>query len=164
MTEILSPARALTPQETEIELDALAERYRNAAGIGVQLLNMVGGKAENLLDRLPEPVRAGLGSATEQALKLAMGAAVRSRRVVPDQKPGVNRVMSAAMGAAGGMGGLPGALVELQPQPHFYCASFRALQPRTVLTPRPRMSPLTVSGCLQQQVHWRMMMVLIWVF
>ena len=113
MTEILSPARVLTPQETDAELDALAERYRNAAGGGVQLLNMVGGKAENLLDQLPEPVKAGLGDATEQALKLAMGAAIRSRRVVPDQKPGVNRAMSAAMGAAGGMGGLPGALVEL---------------------------------------------------
>ncbi|WIY25896.1 EcsC family protein [Parasedimentitalea psychrophila] len=113
MSEILSPARGLSRQETEAELDILAERYRTAAGVGVQLLNLVGGQAENLLDRLPEGVRAGLGRATEQALRLAMGAAVRSRRVVPDQKPTVNRVMSAAMGAAGGMGGLPGALVEL---------------------------------------------------
>lgn len=113
MTEILSPVQGLSPQQTEAELDALAERYRNAAGPGVQLLNMVGGKAENLLDRLPAPVRAGLGGATEQALRLAMGAAIRSRRVVPDQAPRVNRMMSAAMGAAGGIGGLPGALVEL---------------------------------------------------
>jgi hypothetical protein len=113
LTEILSPARALTPQQTEAELDALADRYRNASGLGLQMLNLVGGKAEHLLDRLPEPVRAGLGSATEQALRLAMAAAVRSRRVVPDQKPAVNQLMSAAMGAAGGMGGLPGALVEL---------------------------------------------------
>jgi len=113
LTEILSPARVLDPQQTDAELDALALRYRNASGAGLQLLNLVGSKAENLLDRLPEPVRAGLGGATEQALRLAMGAAVRSRRVVPDQNPGVNRVMSAAMGAAGGLGGLPGALVEL---------------------------------------------------
>lgn len=113
LTEILSPAHAHTPQQTEVELDALADRYRNASGAGLQLLNMVGGKAESLLERLPEGVRAGLGNATEQGLRLAMEAAVRSRRVVPDQKPGVNRVMSAAMGAAGGLGGLPGALVEL---------------------------------------------------
>ncbi|WP_245231101.1 EcsC family protein [Parasedimentitalea huanghaiensis] len=113
MTEILSPVQRLSPQQTEAELDALAERYRNAAGTGLQLLNMVGGKAENLLDRLPDSVRSGLGSATEQALRLAMGAATRSRRAVPDQSPQANRMMSAAMGAAGGVGGLPGALVEL---------------------------------------------------
>jgi len=127
LTEILSPARGFTPQQTEAELDALAERYRSAAGIGVQLLNAVGGKAENLLDRLPEPVRAGLGAATEHALRLAMGAATRSRRAVPDQKPGMNRMMSAAMGAAGGLGGLPGALVELPATTAFLLRSIQGV-------------------------------------
>jgi hypothetical protein len=125
MTEILSPARQLAPEEVEAELDALARRYRMASGPGLKLLNMAGGQAENLLDRLPAPVRAGLGGATEQALMLAMKAATRSRRAVGDQKPGVNRAVSAAMGAAGGMGGLPGALVELPATTAFF---LRAIQ------------------------------------
>lgn len=113
MTEILTPARVLSAQDVEGELKALANRYKAASGPGLKLLNMAGGQAENLLDRLPAPVRDGLGSATEQALILAMQAAAKSRRSVPDQPPAVNRAVSAAMGAAGGLGGLPGALVEL---------------------------------------------------
>ena len=127
LTEILSPARGLSPEQTEAELDALAERYRNAAGIGVQLLNMVGGKAESLLDHLPEQVRNGLGGATEQALKLAMGAATKSRRAVLDKSARTNRMVSAAMGAAGGVGGLPGALVELPATTAFLLRSIQGV-------------------------------------
>ncbi|MGR3762100.1 EcsC family protein [Roseobacteraceae bacterium NS-SX3] len=113
MREILTPARDIDPKDIEAELDALAQRYRNAGGYGIELLNLLGSRAENLLDRLPGPVREGLGGATEQALHLAMRGASRSRRFVPDQSTGVNRAVSAAMGAAGGAAGLPGALVEL---------------------------------------------------
>lgn len=102
-----------TPVDLEAELDRIATRYRAAGGSGVQMLNLLGGKAENLLDRLPAPVRAGLGEATEQALQLAMSAAQGSRRAVPDQQPWVNTAVTTAMGAVGGFGGLPGALVEL---------------------------------------------------
>jgi len=103
----------ITPPDTEAELDRLAARYRAAAGLGVQLLNMVGGKAEQLLERLPAPVRDKLGEASESALKLAMRAAQISRATVPDQADWVNTATSTAMGAAGGFGGLPTALVEL---------------------------------------------------
>jgi EcsC protein family len=103
----------VTPPDTEAELDRLAARYRAAGGLGVQLLTMVGGKAEQLLERLPGPVRDKLEEATGRALKLAMRAAHASRDAVPDQADWVNTATSTAMGAAGGFGGLPSALVEL---------------------------------------------------
>ncbi len=102
-----------TPPDTEAELDRLAARYRAAGGLGVQLLSMAGGRAETLLERLPAAVRERLGAATESALQLAMKAALASRGALPDQADWVNRAMSTAMGAAGGFGGLPSALVEL---------------------------------------------------
>lgn len=103
----------LTPLDTEAELTQLAERYRAAGGIGVKLLNMLGGSAENLLDRLPPNVNKGLESAVDQALRVAMRTAHKSRKTLPDQSDRVNRVVTTAMGAVGGLGGLPSALVEL---------------------------------------------------
>jgi EcsC protein family len=103
----------LSPADTEAELDRLAARYAAAGGLGVQLLTLVGGKAEKLLERLPDPVRVKLEEVTEKALQLAMRGAQSSRRAVPDQADWVNTAMSTAMGAAGGFGGLPSALVEL---------------------------------------------------
>nr|WP_321251549.1 EcsC family protein [uncultured Ruegeria sp.] len=99
--------------DADAELDRLAAHYRSAGGAGVKLLNALGGSAESLLDQLPEPVRLGLTGATEQALWIAMHAAEGSRRAIPDQQPWVNTVVSTAMGAAGGMGGLSTALMEL---------------------------------------------------
>ena len=99
--------------DVEAELDALAARYRGAGRYGIDLLNLIGGQAESLLDRLPRPVRARLEQATEAALEHAVGAAHRSRSLVPDQKSWLNSAVSAAMGADGGMGGLPTALAEL---------------------------------------------------
>ena len=99
--------------DVEAELDRLAAQYRAASGIGVKALNLLGGKAESLLDRLPAPVRDNLNGATQRALTLAMQAAQTSRTAVPDQKPWVNTAVTTAMGAAGGFGGLPSALVEL---------------------------------------------------
>lgn len=101
------------PVDAEAELDRLAARYRAAGGAGIELLNLLGGRAETLLDRLPGPVRAQLDGATETALRLAVQGAQASRRAVPDQAPWVNTALSTAMGAAGGFGGLPSALVEL---------------------------------------------------
>ncbi|WP_333683593.1 EcsC family protein [Pontibaca methylaminivorans] len=101
------------PVDIEAELDLLAARYRGASGIGLQLLNLLGSKAEGLLERLPEPVHAQLDRATEQALRLAMHTADRSRQRLPDQRPWVNTAVTTAFGAAGGFGGFPAALVEL---------------------------------------------------
>ncbi|MFY9210567.1 MAG: EcsC family protein [Aestuariivita sp.] len=101
------------PLDVDKEMRAIAARYRAAAGPGIQVLNLLGGQAENLLDRLPDPVRARLDVATQSALVIAMDAAESSRRAVPDQAGWLNTVVATAMGAAGGFGGLPTALVEL---------------------------------------------------
>ncbi|APE44170.1 protein EcsC [Sulfitobacter alexandrii] len=99
--------------DVEAELDRLAKRYRAANGLGMNVLNLIGGSAENLLDRLPRTMRANLERATIGALQQAMRAAHSSRGMVPDQKGWLNQAVSAAMGAAGGAGGLPTALAEL---------------------------------------------------
>lgn len=103
----------VAPVDAEAELEALAARYRAAGGTGIRLLNALGGQAEGLLDRLPHQVRTGLTEATERALVLAMRAAQGSRLAVPGQSGRTNMIWTTAMGAAGGMGGLPSALVEL---------------------------------------------------
>lgn len=103
----------VAPVDAEAELDRIAAHYRAAGGVGIRLLNMLGGQAEGLLDRLPPEVRRGLDGATETALQIAMQTAQGSRHAVPDQKPWVNTAVTTAMGAAGGFGGLPAALVEL---------------------------------------------------
>ncbi|MDG1470125.1 MAG: EcsC family protein [Ascidiaceihabitans sp.] len=99
--------------DVDAELDAVAARYKNAGGIGIDLLNSLGLQADGLLQRLPKPAREGLQDATEAALKQAMKAAHKSRDMVPDQASWLNAAVSAAMGAAGGFGGLPTALAEL---------------------------------------------------
>lgn len=97
----------------EAEIAALARRYRAANSVGMQVLNLIGGQAENLLERLPDRIKDQLESATARALEVAMRAAQGSRGVVPDQKGWLNTALATAMGAAGGMGGLPSALAEL---------------------------------------------------
>lgn len=99
--------------DIEVELDALARRYKKAGGLGISVLNLVGGSAENLIDRLPKPVRGSLEAATIAALHQAMTLAHSSRSMVPDQKSWLNQAVTTAMGAAGGAGGLPTALAEL---------------------------------------------------
>jgi hypothetical protein len=95
------------------ELSALAQRHRRASGVGLQVLNFVGGQAENLLERLPDRVKDGLEDATTRALAIAMRAAIQSRGMVPDQKGWLNTALTTGMGAMGGAGGLPTALAEL---------------------------------------------------
>jgi hypothetical protein len=102
-----------TSVDVEARLDEIARHYRNAGGVGINVLNMIGGRAESLLDRLPDLVRRNLEQATVKALNHALRAAHSSRSVLPDQKTWLNQAVSAAMGAAGGAGGLPTALAEL---------------------------------------------------
>lgn len=109
--EILDNPPALL--DVDAELDALAKRYRGASGAGIQLLNLIGGQTETLLQKLPENVRSRLAVQTEAALRVALKAAQGSRRAVPDQPGWLNTAVTTAMGAAGGMGGLPTALAEL---------------------------------------------------
>ena len=102
----------LTP-DVEAELDRLARRHRAARGLGMQVLDLIGGQVENLLERLPDRVKTRLEGATTEALKVALSAAGRSRGVVPDSSAWFTRALTTAMGAAGGAGGLPTALAEL---------------------------------------------------
>jgi hypothetical protein len=95
------------------ELDALAARHEKAGGIGMTVLGLVGGKAEALLDKLPVAVREQLDGVTQSALEGAFAAASKSRGVVADRADWLNTALTTAMGAAGGFGGLPGALAEL---------------------------------------------------
>ncbi|MDW3183750.1 EcsC family protein [Roseobacter sp.] len=103
----------IVPVDVDTQLDALARRYKRASGGAVDLLNIIGGRAEGLLDRLPNAAQSGLQEATRRALEQAMKVAHSSRDVVPDQKGWLNTVVGTAMGAAGGVGGLPTALAEL---------------------------------------------------
>ncbi|WP_425045970.1 EcsC family protein [Primorskyibacter sp. S87] len=109
----MSDALTLSAEEVEAELDKLAIRYRAAGGVGIHMLNLLGGTAEGLIEKLPLQVRSGLADATERALETAMRTAQGSRRVVKDQPAWVNTAVTTAMGAAGGFGGLPTSLAEL---------------------------------------------------
>lgn len=99
--------------DVDAELERLAQIYREAGGVGINVLNLIGGQAESLLDRLPNSVRQQLESATIRALDHAMTAAHKSRDSVPDQAAWLNSAVSMGLGAAGGAGGLPTALAEL---------------------------------------------------
>jgi len=103
----------LIPASLEQDIDVIARRYRKAGGMGIQVLNLVGGHAENLMERLPDPVKDHLEEATLKALRVASAAATRSRGIVADQSTWLNTATATAMGAAGGAGGLPTALAEL---------------------------------------------------
>ncbi len=95
------------------QLDSLAKRHRAAGGVVMQVIGYIGGSAEGLLSKLPTPVRNGLDGATERALSGAMTAAERSRGIVADRPDWMNRTLTTAMGAAGGVGGLGSSLAEL---------------------------------------------------
>ncbi|MGB3553569.1 MAG: EcsC family protein [Jannaschia sp.] len=101
------------PLDREAELDRLAERMRTSSGTGMQLLNLVGAQAENLLDMLPAPVKSGLEKATALALERAFSAAAASRGRLADTSDWLTRALTMGTGAAGGFGGLPSALAEL---------------------------------------------------
>lgn len=128
MDDIILPE----PVDEATELARLTARYKAAGGTGLQILAALGGQAENLIDRLPPPVRDNLSLATERALTLAMQAADGTRGAVPRQQPEwVHTGLITAMGAAGGFGGLPGALAEL---PVTTTALLRAIQDVAVET------------------------------
>lgn len=97
----------------DAELENLAKRYKNAGRLGIQVLNLIGTRAEGLLCRLPKPISQQLNYVTWIALEQALLAATKSRKWLPDQSDWLNTVVGTAMGAVGGVGGLPSALAEL---------------------------------------------------
>ena len=101
------------PVDLDQELKRLAKRHSAAGGLGIEVLNALGTQADSLLDRLPEGVQARLTDVTVDALNGAMRLAHGSRAVVPDQAGWLNVTVGAAMGAAGGLGGLTTSLAEI---------------------------------------------------
>ncbi len=101
------------PGDVEARLRALVRRHRRAENAGIQILNVIGGQAEGLLNRLPSEVRNQLAERTDRALRMAMEAAHRSRGVVEEMPGWRSRALTTAMGGLGGLGGLPTALAEL---------------------------------------------------
>lgn len=95
------------------EIDRLAARYLNAGGIGMEVMNVIGGKAENLIERLPKSVRGRMDKITHAALNRAFDAASRSRGMLKDRGDWFNRALSTASGAAGGFAGIAGATLEM---------------------------------------------------
>jgi hypothetical protein len=103
----------IIPKPENDPINDVANRYRRAGGLGLQVMNLVGGQAENLLERLPDAVKAQLEAATLKALQSSLSLAQKSRGGLPDGANWLNTAVTTAMGAAGGFGGLPTALVEL---------------------------------------------------
>ena len=101
------------PDDAAAEVAELADRYAKASRGGIAVINALGGRAETWMNRLPDPVRAGLDGATRAALEQAVKAAQASRSAVRDQPDWVNSAISTAMGAAGGFGGGATSLAEL---------------------------------------------------
>ncbi|MEM9583478.1 MAG: EcsC family protein [Pseudomonadota bacterium] len=113
MTQTILPPIAEPSPSKEVQLQALATRYRGAQGVGMQVVGMLGAQAEGLLDNLPKPARDGLDAATLKALELSFSAANASRGKVPDTGQWLTRIVTTATGAAGGFGGASTALAEL---------------------------------------------------
>lgn len=95
------------------QIDRLARRYLDAGGLGMELMSVVGNSAEGLIEKLPAFVRGRMDRLTRTALDRAFSAASSSRRVVRDRGDWFNRLASTLSGAAGGVGGFAGAMVEL---------------------------------------------------
>ena len=146
---------SLITVDVEAELDRLALRYARAGGLGIQVLNLIGGRAESLLERLPAPVRDRLGDGTEAALHWAMRAAQGSRGLVGDQPGWMNTAVTTAMGAAGGFGGLPTALAELPLTTTVLLRAIQGWRRSTGSIRRRAMCNSIVSRCFPPPVRWR---------
>ncbi|MDT8855908.1 EcsC family protein [Paracoccaceae bacterium Fryx2] len=99
----------------ETEIAGIATRYRRASGLLMKTIMYFGGKAENLLERLPDAAKDRIEEVTAQALHWSYdrAATLSDDPRMPRLGPWANRVAVTATGAAGGFGGLPAALVEL---------------------------------------------------
>ncbi|UXU74744.1 MULTISPECIES: EcsC family protein [unclassified Paracoccus (in: a-proteobacteria)] len=103
----------ITDPTVHVQIDRLARRYLDAGGFAMEILTAVGGKAEGLIERLPDPVRKRMDRITLAALNRAFDAAGRSRGVLRERGDMFNRLLSTTTGAVGGLGGLGGAMIEL---------------------------------------------------
>ncbi len=111
----LTLARPGLPETAQADL-ALAFNRLEEVSLAARLASLVGHPIDALKARLPGPVQAALDGTIRGALKVAMGAALRSdpaRTPLPLNPTWFHRGMAAATGAAGGAFGLPGTLAEL---------------------------------------------------
>lgn len=98
----------------DAELRALVEVHRGASGPGMRLLAMLGDQAGSLIDKIPGPVKGQLETSAARALELSYSGAKATRGGrLPDPADWLTTAMTSAMGAAGGMGGLPSAMAEI---------------------------------------------------
>jgi len=100
---------ALPPDDAELEIVALAVRYRRANGPVMRLVNRLGGSLESNFALVPDALRHEIEAAVARALHLAYGLAGRA----PDLGRGGPLAAVMASGAAGGAGGLATTLAEL---------------------------------------------------
>ena len=141
--EISLPVTALP----EAELAMLARRHREAGGALMSLIQLAGGRAENLLERLPDATKMQLEAATERALTIAAEAALRARGGrLPEGGARLNTLIAAGMGAAGGAGGLPGALAELPLTVTFILRAIQRIAGDEGFDPA---DPTTRAACIQ---------------
>lgn len=96
-----------------VEIDRLSQRYLAAGGIGMDVLHALGGNAETLIGYVPKGIRKRLDDVTYRGLNRAFDAAAQSRRLVRDRGVLFNRMLSGLSGAAGGIAGIGGAMIEL---------------------------------------------------
>ncbi|TNC70967.1 EcsC family protein [Rubellimicrobium roseum] len=115
------------------EIEALARRQRQAGGVLMKAVNLVGNSVEDGLRVLPKPVRARIDKVAQAALLRSYDAAARTRTgegrlgpwtalVTGDR---AHKALAAVSGALGGAGGLTTALAEL---PLATTIIFRAVQ------------------------------------
>ena len=113
----ISQRQAILPPITDptvhAAIDRLARRYLAAGGIAMELMNAIGGRAEDLLEKLPAPVRGRVDRLKRGALNRAFDAASLSRGMLRNRGDLFNRLLSTTSGAVGGLAGIAGAALEL---------------------------------------------------
>lgn len=97
------------------DIDALARRMNGAMGPALRVLIYLGGGIENRLERLPDRVKdaieTGTGALLEQAYHAAR--AIGGHSATPRTGHWVHKMAAIGSGAAGGVGGLSTALLEM---------------------------------------------------
>jgi hypothetical protein len=103
------------PDAARGDIDALARRMTGAMGPAMRVLTYLGGGIENRLERLPDRVKdaieSGAGAMLEQAYHAAR--VIGGQSVVPKTGAWAHMVAAIGSGAAGGIGGLSTALLEM---------------------------------------------------
>jgi hypothetical protein len=103
------------PDAARGDIDALARRMTGAMGPAMRVLTYLGGGIENRLERLPDRVKdaieSGAGAMLEQAYHAAR--VIGGQSVVPKTGAWAHKVAAIGSGAAGGIGGLSTALLEM---------------------------------------------------